>query len=355
MTDIIPLKMTVTGATTAEIHEFAAGDTIPAAYLPGSLPIGMIDFFAGRSAIPAGWLPLDGQALSRTTYPDMWSMISASSFPTVSDSVWTGSNLQRANFSTGDGSTTFRLADYNGKSSGSAGPLFLRGDGLAVAGSLVLDAFQGHLHGAGTRDITPANSNVGYMSSSAYTGSSNLPGAPSSTTFPYMSDTVNGTPRTANETRPMHATGVWCVRAFGAVTNSGSANAAQLATDLAALATRVTTLESSLKRFVSAEQTITAAGALTIPHGLGAKPFLVVGSIICKTAELGYAVADEPIVGLGFADAASSYGVSVIADATNLNIRYGSQANVFIVGNKGTGAINGITLANWRFKLSASL
>lgn len=41
--------------------------------------------------------------------------------------------------------------------------------------------------------------------------------------------------RTAPETRSTNVSGAWTIQAFGAVTNPGSADAAQLASDLAVL------------------------------------------------------------------------------------------------------------------------
>lgn len=52
---------------------------------------------------------------------------------------------------------------------------------------------------------------------------------------------------TANENRPLNVTGCWIVKLFGAVTNPGAVDAAQLASDLVALTARVSTLESNQK------------------------------------------------------------------------------------------------------------
>ena len=64
------------------------------------------------------------------------------------------------------------------------------------SGTVLADAFQGHLHGAGTRDVAWVNANSGVMTSSGYAG-----GTFNATIFPYVSDGTNGTTRTANETR----------------------------------------------------------------------------------------------------------------------------------------------------------
>lgn len=99
------------------------------------------------------------------------------------------------------------------------------------------------------------------------------------------------------------------------------------------------------KAYTSSNQTITAAGSLTLAHSLGAMPTLVQVRLKCLTAEGGYSIGDEVIFNSG--DQNAGRGCSIVPDATNLNIRYGSAANTFNVNNKTTGASFAITNANW--------
>lgn len=101
------------------------------------------------------------------------------------------------------------------------------------------------------------------------------------------------------------------------------------------------------KSFTSSNQTITAAGALTLAHALGVMPTLVQVRLKCTTAELGYSIGDEVIANPMVSHTSSSRGVSVVPDATNLNIRFGSDANSLSVIRKDTGAIADITNASW--------
>ena len=108
----------------------------------------------------------------------------------------------------------------------------------------------------------------------------------------------------------------------------------------------------------SGDQTITAAGLLTLTHGLGKKPFGVQLKLKCTTAERGYAIGDEIEIAAGFTDsAATSRGASVYTQSsdatTTLYVRYGSNANTFNLLDKGTGAISNITNANWRLIVKA--
>jgi hypothetical protein len=100
--------------------------------------------------------------------------------------------------------------------------------------------------------------------------------------------------------------------------------------------------------FTSTAQTITSAGALTIAHGLGSKPRLVQLRLKCVTAEKNYSIGDEIFFGpMACGSSGENTGISVVPDATNLNIRFGSQANVLSIVDKTTGASGVGTIANW--------
>lgn len=104
--------------------------------------------------------------------------------------------------------------------------------------------------------------------------------------------------------------------------------------------------------YISSAQTITAAGALTLAHGLGAIPTLVTSFLECQTSEGNYSQGDLVYVP-GGSTSGSSQGVSIIPDATNLNVRFGLSANTFSLLNKTTGGVFDITNANWKIIFSA--
>lgn len=106
------------------------------------------------------------------------------------------------------------------------------------------------------------------------------------------------------------------------------------------------------KEYTSPEQTITAAGSLTLTHELGTTPKFLQRYLICKTAEHGYSIGDMVDVS-GTQDQSLGYGVSIVPDATNLGCRFGANASTFFVLNKTTGAPTGITNANWRLIVRA--
>ena len=154
-------------------------------------PTGSVIQFAGSSA-PSGYLKANGNAVSRTTYAALFAAIGTA-------------------YGTGDGSTTFNLPDLRGE--------FVRGldDGRGVdsgraIGSAQEDAFQGHWHGIENATNGQAGNDGG---GGAGSGNIRIDGAPS-TPYPYAtyttSDGVNGTPRTASETRPRNIALLYCIK-----------------------------------------------------------------------------------------------------------------------------------------------
>lgn len=74
---------------------FGSGTTISATHLPPQLPAGTMVPYGAESA-PTGWLLAYGQAVSRTTYADLFTAIGTA-------------------FGVGDGTTTFNLPDMRGR------------------------------------------------------------------------------------------------------------------------------------------------------------------------------------------------------------------------------------------------
>lgn len=107
--------------------------------------------------------------------------------------------------------------------------------------------------------------------------------------------------------------------------------------------------------YESSAQTITSAGLLTLPHGLGVKPKLFMTYLKCLVPEQGYLVGDEVNMNTTYhsTSGADSYGVSITYDTTNLYIKYASTANVFVALSKTTGNGNNLTNANWQFFIRA--
>lgn len=67
----------------------------------------------GESIGYSGVLPQDGRLVKRVDYPDAWSAIQQGLVPSVTEAEWQAG--ARSVFSTGDGSTTFRLPKWDGE------------------------------------------------------------------------------------------------------------------------------------------------------------------------------------------------------------------------------------------------
>lgn len=112
------------------------------------------------------------------------------------------------------------------------------------------------------------------------------------------------------------------------------------------------------KVFTSTNQTITAAGALTLAHGLAVVPVFVTLELECTSADAGYSVGniiEMAIIASVLTPSTPNLGVSVKKDATNLTVRFGSNGPTFLYSNATSGNSVLLTNANWvaRFKAYA--
>lgn len=104
--------------------------------------------------------------------------------------------------------------------------------------------------------------------------------------------------------------------------------------------------------FVSAAQTISTGGQLTIAHGLGAIPKNVGLYLQCVNANNGYAAGEKVWVPL-LATSGTGFGCAVKADATNLYVQFGAGGNVFVIHTWGTGATTAVANSDWQAVFTA--
>ena len=103
----------------------------------------------------------------------------------------------------------------------------------------------------------------------------------------------------------------------------------------------------TVAKFTSTGQTITAAGSLTLAHGLASTPSLHEMRLKCTSTDNGYSVNDEILYPFGSDNsAASDRGIAVWPDATNLNIRFGA-GSPFNYPNKTTGVTSALDPTKW--------
>ena len=112
------------------------------------------------------------------------------------------------------------------------------------------------------------------------------------------------------------------------------------------------------EEFVSADQTITAGGQLTLTHGLGGAPKEIEVWLECQSAEDNYAAGDQIKVDtFNYSSTGSnSKGCAVgipNGNTTQVKVYFGSDAATFGVPDASTGARADLTNANWRAIIKA--
>lgn len=105
----------------------------------------------------------------------------------------------------------------------------------------------------------------------------------------------------------------------------------------------------SITTFISADQTITTAGLLTIAHGLGVVPKSIQVFLVCQVAEFGYSVGD--IVQMNVSGSGNNRGYTAVVNSTNIIIKFSNQTNVFRLLSLLNGAGFATPTTSFRWKL----
>jgi len=328
------------------------------------LPVGaVIPWTLSEASIPGGMIPRNGQLLSRATWPQLWTLVSSQA---VTDAVWLAAPYdQRGKYSSGDGSTTFRMPDDNAKSPDgkTIAAVTYRGYGAGSAGEVgkhQQDQVQGYRSlvraavAGGLVDGQPMTMGVGgaggpvvfggFISSgwSAATGPQVLSGAP-------VTDGTNGPPRIGSETRMVNSTAIWVTVGASTTSNPGTV-------DVTALATQVTAQQSKLdalpitKESASTGYSWVAGADLTLTHTLGSTPKTVQIELVFIAAANGMPVGGVIEIGSGIVAVSTTY--------YNVEIR-GKTANTVVlkIGASGiytasaTGVPNVVTTAQAQIRV----
>ncbi|EPT9749505.1 hypothetical protein ACVTT8_002191, partial [Yersinia enterocolitica] len=204
-----------------------------------------------RARIPAGYGAGDGQILTRAVWPDAWAAIDSGEVPLVSDAVWLSDVSKRGCYSTGDGSTTFRMPDYNGIQPGSIKAPYFRGDGGLTDGDVQSSALP-NIKGAMTGGNAPATASGVFSLSDA----SSINGGVGSSFTAFFGNVYFSAARynpiykdEVNEVRTNAVVGCYIIRLAGSYLNTGSIDAAALAASISALSARVGVLEAKSQLF----------------------------------------------------------------------------------------------------------
>lgn len=206
------------------------------------LPVGF-EYFTMNPNIPAGSLPLQGGLYSRLAYPDLWGWVQKQTGYLKAESEWqelAASNSGNVPFySKGDGSTTFRVPALKCWVRG-AGSISEVG-GYLVAGLPNITG-QTSYGSEPSASYTPAGAFYREKTSRStlqwYSGSNSLDSVSISAS---LSNPIYGSSDTV---QPPSIVGLWCVKAYGTVTNVGSTDVANISTGLAQAETRISALEN---------------------------------------------------------------------------------------------------------------
>ncbi|EOZ3196066.1 phage tail protein, partial [Yersinia enterocolitica] len=182
--------------------------------------------------------------------PDAWAAAQVKGI-VITEAEWQADPLKRMKWSSGNGTTTFRLPDENGKSPGSVGAPVRRGDGAksnGITGTIQMDAIREIAGQFSVYTTTGADESSGVFSQSDSTLSGGN-AASAGGKRPMYTFRASKSPGVlvSDENRMLNATGCYVIKLAGAAFNEGQINALELSTQITLLTTRVTTLEAHQK------------------------------------------------------------------------------------------------------------
>lgn len=191
-----------TGPTMNGVMNYHVGEAVP---------------WETRAFYPPNTLPRDGQLVNRADWPELWAW--AQKTTPITDAAWLADVTKRGSYSTGDGSTTFRLPDWNGVQSGSIPANFFRG-GVGAADMTIADS--------GIPNITAALQGYSILGQTTTTGAFQIRRGATNSFATGVADASFGSSLDVDfsrasgvykngltEVRPRAVSGVWLVRASG--------------------------------------------------------------------------------------------------------------------------------------------
>lgn len=201
----------------------------------GGIPIGF-EYFTTNPNLQAGWLPLLGGVYSRTTYADLWAWVQEQDGYLLTEEDWqakaTANNGNVPFYSSGDGSTTFRVPALK---------CWVRGaDSISEVGGYLAAGLPNIEGTTPSGDFGPTS---GVYSGAFKYGGEIKGGAAAGGTYDQyaifdasLSNPIYGASDTV---QPESIVGLWCVKAYGTVTNTGSVTTDEIASSIRELDNKV--------------------------------------------------------------------------------------------------------------------
>ena len=210
-----------------------------------AMPVGF-ETFTTNPNLQAGWLPLLGGEYSRSTYADLWAWVQTQNGYLIEESAWqskaaaNGGNVPF--YSKGDGTTTFRVPALK---------CWVRGAGSVSEVGGYLAAGLPNITGEITSEDTTYNGVQMHMPKFAgaltgvQKGSASWNGSTDGSYNVYFDASLSNSIYGSSDTvQPPSIVGLWCVKAYGTVTNVGSTDVANISTGLTQAETRISALEN---------------------------------------------------------------------------------------------------------------
>lgn len=165
--------------------------------------------------VDVGSLPLLGGEYTRAAYSDLWNLVQTKDGYVVTEAEWQELNIANdgnvPKFSSGDGSTTFRLPKIT---------KFLSGvESINEVGSYQTDT-QRNITGSIAMGVWSSPSGCFYANSTSNMKHGRVQGTAGSCAFD-ASRSV-GTEHTSNEVAPKHIKALYQIKVFGTISNSGN-------------------------------------------------------------------------------------------------------------------------------------
>lgn len=205
----------------------------------GGLPVGH-EFFTTNPNIPAGCIPLLGGEYSRTAYADLWAWVQTQAGYLIEESAWqakaaaNGGNVPF--YSKGDGTTTFRVPALK---------CWVRGAGSISEIGGYLTAGLPNIEGEAGEQLCAKTelSCTGALYQSLISVGGEANGNYKYVSLGFDASLSNPIYGASDTVQPPSIVGLWCVKAYGTITNVGSTDVANISTGLTQAETRISALE----------------------------------------------------------------------------------------------------------------
>lgn len=303
-----------------------------------AMPLGFT-FSTLAKTPPDGCLDLQGALVNRTTYPDLWAWVQTHA-PLISEAAWQEQAAVQSSvgaYSSGDGSTTFRL------------PIILD----YVRGGLAEDV--GKWQGDAIRNITGTLYNAVFSQASSSGGALGLVGTTTGSgggetgsNKQHLTFDASKVVQTADENRPKTIRMLYCVKAFGAAVNQGVVDITALANQIAGKIDRADS-GYGIKVWISEDYTPTANTPTIASHRLSLTDSQKCKCDVllkCISADAGYSVGDYAIniCTVQVNDVGVYVPLIPALNATTIQINTGAGIRAF---GKTTGSMSQLAIAKW--------